>query len=106
MKASTAKTKQCPKCRKRKPASAYAKNSTMGDGLQWQCRDCFAEYSRKKKTTRARVAKGSKRTLKRTPIRVSEELIRKCHKEVSEGLDYNVSLTDQQCVEAVLKAIL
>ena len=105
-----AKTKQCGKCRVTKPVSEYNRNSTTVDQLQWQCKSCFREYGRKQ-TEKRRAAKMQstpkrQRPTKRTPIRVRVDLVRKCRAEVSRGLDYNVALTDQQCVEAVLKTVL
>jgi hypothetical protein len=109
----TANNKKCGKCRVTKPVSEYNKNSTAGDGLQWQCKTCFREYGKRRtarrQAERKRTAKTTpkrQRPAKRTPIRVKTDLVRKCRAEVSKGLDYNLALTDQQCVEAVLKTVL
>ncbi len=36
--------KICPKCQESKPHSAYGKNKSRADGLQYQCRQCLAEW--------------------------------------------------------------
>jgi hypothetical protein len=102
----TAKTKQCGKCRVTQPISEYNQNSTTVDKLQWQCKKCFREYGKRRTARRQLVSELRRGPAKRTPIRVRVDLVRKCRAEVSKGLDYNVALTDQQCVEAVLKAVL
>ena len=113
------KSKVCPKCQKRKPLTAYARNATMADNLQWQCRQCFADYAEerkaRRKTTKAQAYLGTSGRLKKEQkpspastqlIEVSAELIRKCRKEVMVELNYNITLSDQQCVEAVLRETL
>ena len=40
-------TKVCKKCGRELPASEFNKCTSSPDGLQWICRDCQHEYSRK-----------------------------------------------------------
>src|SRR4051812_18423570 len=56
--------KRCPDCRQLKPASAFSRNSARPDGLQFYCKECYAERSartyrdrqrRKGRTVRERV---------------------------------------------------
>jgi 5-methylcytosine-specific restriction endonuclease McrA len=36
--------KKCPSCNETKPADAFAKNTSKGDGLQYRCKACWAQY--------------------------------------------------------------
>ncbi|WP_406461619.1 endonuclease VII domain-containing protein [Streptomyces sp. NBC_01622] len=50
----------CPRCSRILPRAAFAKNKAMRDGLQAYCRECSAEYYRRRqeakgKTVRAKV---------------------------------------------------
>ncbi len=40
--------KRCPKCKKRKDESKFGKSPKSKDGLAYWCRDCEAEYARKR----------------------------------------------------------
>ena len=40
--------KQCTKCKKRKDKSEFGKNRSCKDGLSSRCKECNAEYSRKR----------------------------------------------------------
>jgi len=43
--------KICPRCGESKPRTDFSRNKNRGDGLQYQCRACMAEYQKKYLTT-------------------------------------------------------
>lgn len=52
-----ADTKECTRCHRVKPLEAFARNSTMPDGLQKHCRECVRTWKRMSPAERER-AKG------------------------------------------------
>lgn len=100
-----AKTKACGKCRENKPVSEFHRNSTAVDNLQWACKSCIRNYDKQRMVKQKKVVR-RKRTVKRTNVRVSQELINRARKEIAGGMNHRVALTDQQCIEAVLKIVL
>lgn len=50
-------SKQCSSCRQVLPVSAFAKNRSRLDGLQANCRECAAEYYRRRQEARGRVVR-------------------------------------------------
>jgi hypothetical protein len=94
------------KCGKNKRTSEFYKNATREDGLQTHCMKCSKEYD----LARTRTPKRKKRRVGRSNSEVilPRTLVRKARKEIESQMPdgYGITLTDAQCVEAVLQFVL